>query len=64
MSKYHVWVNCAGFKRLVVEANNPEEAEKLATNHFQCDDGSPGDIDHGETRIATEEDVQTAEDWS
>lgn len=64
MGKYHVWVNCIQFKRIVVEANSPEEAEKKAVGHFQCDTAGEGDIDHGETRIADEEDLETAEDYS
>lgn len=64
MSKYHVWINCSGFMRLVVEANSKAEAESEAARHYQCNEASAGDVDEGETRIATEEDLQIAEDYS
>lgn len=64
MSKYHVWVNCSGYQRLVVEAGTPEEAENVASGHFQCNESGPGDIDRAETRIATEDDLAVAEDWT
>ena len=64
MSKYHVWVNCINFHRIVVEASSKEEAESLAIHHFQCDVAGQGEADKTETRIATESDLEESEDYS
>jgi hypothetical protein len=63
MSRYHVWVNCVSFERIVVEADSKAEAETKAIQHFNCN-STEGEPDHGETRIATEDDIALSEDYS
>ena len=64
MGMYHVWVNCIQFQRIVVEADSPEEAENAAVGYFGCQASGEGEVDHGETRIATEDDIAMSEDYS
>lgn len=63
MSKYHVFVNCSSFRRIIVEAESPQEAEDKARNSFTCPDYGT-ELDQNETRIATPDDYQYSEDKS
>lgn len=63
MSKYHVFINCTSFKRIIVEAGSVKEAEDKARNLFNCPD-SGNEVNQNETRIATPDDYQWSEDES